>query len=146
MADRRIMSDSYWEQPIHWNKIAEKKGERPQSLLFEHGPTSFEDHPHRRDTEGTALGLSFERPPWLDWLPADRSGPENIENGTSGEPGRRSKHPGWEPRSESTNRSHAGATTAGQSLTAKVRFLSMEPLLEMVQSAGRKLLEPNPFG
>lgn len=128
---RVVASDSYWKQPLKWNRDAEKTGERPRVFCASLADV-FEDRlelvaPRQR------LFELIDRTPNLDWLLLTKR-PENIK---------RLWPFGWYDDQFTWANIWLGTTVENQEqadtripellrVPAAVRFLSCEPLLEAV--------------
>lgn len=64
--DRVKTSASYWNNPIHWNKIANETGTRPRVFCASLADV-FEDNPTVANWRGELFQL-IEKTPNLDWL------------------------------------------------------------------------------
>lgn len=132
---RVLASESMWAQPLLWNREAEKAGVRARVFSYSLGDV-FE-RPMKPEnlavceTARAQLFALIERTPWLDWLLLTKR-PENIM-GMIQEP--------W--RAELPSNVWVGTSVENQAaaneriphllkIPARVRFLSMEPLLEAV--------------
>lgn len=126
-ADRRFFSDNHWLEPVKWNKEAEKSGSRKRVFCASMADV-FED---RQDLDEWRLKLwgIVEQTPFLDWcILTKRTG--NIN-----------KMVPW--NSVWPNNVWIGTTIENQiiaekripellEISAKVRFISCEPLLSLV--------------
>lgn len=65
-ATRQTMSASYWDQPVKWNRRAEKEGVR-RKVFCSSMADVFEDHP-TVEQERSKLWPLIKATPWLDWL------------------------------------------------------------------------------
>lgn len=127
---RRFLSDAYWRQPLRWNTVAERSGERARVFcasmadVFE-WKKGLSDSRHR-------LWTLIEETPALDWLlltkrphlverltPWGQDWPTNVWVGTTVENQR------WVDK----RLPHLAE------IPARVRFLSCEPLLDEVALA-----------
>ena len=61
---RRLMSDSYWEQPTKWNRVAEETGERPRVFCASMADVFDEEAP---DGQRERLWHIIRQTPMLDW-------------------------------------------------------------------------------
>jgi protein gp37 len=125
---RFLTSDDYWKQPLRWNRKAEAEGRRARVFCASFSDV-FEDRPELQAPR-ERLRLVIERTPSLDWLLLTKR-PENMVRMMGA----------W--RSAWPSNVWAG-TTAGLTssleerhaelarVPARIRFLSMEPLLEEV--------------
>ena len=71
---RKMMSESYWKQPLKWNRIAQQAGTRFR--VFPSLCDPFEDRPGLIDVRHRLM-LLIEATPNLDWLLLTKR-PENI--------------------------------------------------------------------
>jgi protein gp37 len=143
---RVVASESYWRQPIKWNKAAEAAGERHQVFC-----ASLADVCEGRDTMSAAswepvqtarrrLGQTIDATPWLDYLLLTKR-PENIAatfdvmfpNGANPRPNI------WWGTSVEDQAAADERIPHLLRCPAAVRFLSCEPLLGPVDLRG---LEP----
>lgn len=123
--ERRTFGEKHWAGPLKWNAAAERDGVRRR--VFSNSMADlFEAHP-TIDAEREKLWPLIHATPWLDWLlltkrierarkhlPADwGKGYPNVWLGTSIESG-----------------AYLGRLWHLLAIPAKVRFLSLEPLLE----------------
>jgi protein gp37 len=74
--ERRVMSATYWKQPITWNDAAAKAGVRERVFCSSMADV-FEDHP-TNNAERPKLWTVIEQTPCLDWLLLTKR-PENID-------------------------------------------------------------------
>ena len=65
-ADRRVMPDEYWQQPLSWNGMAKKAGQRRRVFCSSMADV-FEDHPIT-NRERLKLWPLIRATPWLDWM------------------------------------------------------------------------------
>lgn len=65
-APRRFFSDSHWNEPIKWNRAAEKAGERRRVFCASMADV-FEDR-QDLDEHRRRLWALIAATPWLDWL------------------------------------------------------------------------------
>jgi protein gp37 len=73
---RTLTSDTYWKQPIRWNKKAQEAGRRERVFCASMADV-FEDHPEVAESRMRLWGL-IEDTPMLNWLLLTKR-PENIE-------------------------------------------------------------------
>jgi protein gp37 len=73
--ERRTMSESYWAQPLRWNKRAEREGRRMRVFCSSMADV-YEDHP-TNNRERHRLWKLILATPMLDWLLLTKR-PENI--------------------------------------------------------------------
>lgn len=134
-AERRFFGDKHWNEPLKWNRIAEKDG-RPSLVFCSSMADVFED---RRDLDEHRERLFnlMEATPHLIWQVLTK----RPEHGTSLTPDR-----WWAPGAWPSN-VWIGVTVEDQTRAfdriplllkypAPVRFLSCEPLLGHVLLAG----------
>lgn len=130
--DRPVASDSYWRQPLAWNKKAAESGQRARVFC-----ASMADVFEAREdliTPRQRLARLIEATPHLDWLLLTKRA-KVMANMARWEMGWEGAWPAnvW-----------AGCTVESQAMAneriphllqvpARVRFLSCEPLLESVQ-------------
>lgn len=127
---RHVTSETYWKQPIKWNRQAMQTGIRRKVFCASLSDV-FERHPAWVAPRARLAELVWITP-WLDWLLLSKR-PENmVEMGLEMWPR------GW-PKNV-----WAGATVENQqraeeriphllAVPAAIRFLSVEPLLEAVR-------------
>lgn len=126
---RRVTSASNWHQPRKWNTEAEKAGKRARVFCASLADV-FEDRPELVEPRARLFALIAETP-WLDWLLLTKR-PENMVRLAPA-----AWADGWPANV------WAGTTVEDQrraderiplllEVPARVRFLSMEPLLEAV--------------
>lgn len=125
-AHRRLMSDSYWRQPIKWNHKAICDGVRRRVFCASMADV-FED---RRDLDGPRrkLWALIEDTPALDWLLLTKR-PQNINRMVSW--GVMPKNVWVGTTAENRRRWHE-RIAALANVGAHTTFVSMEPLLEPV--------------
>lgn len=137
-APRRFMSDGYWRKPLSWNRAAERTGIRSRVFcssladVFEyHADADIRD---RMTKERERLWRLIQATPCLDWLLLTKR-PENFEAMLP-----------WglrHPRAQTPWRNVWLGVTAGvqrslwrvdilRGTPAAKRFVSMEPLLELI--------------
>ncbi len=61
-----MLSESYWRQPLSWNKAAEQAGERRRVFCASMADW-LEDHPDLVEPRQRLADL-IDQTPWLDWL------------------------------------------------------------------------------
>jgi protein gp37 len=135
-ADRRFFGDKHWSEPVKWNREAQKAGKRARVFcasmadVFEYsrGPAGL-----KMIQERVRLFGIIEATPWLDWLLLTKR-PENV-NAMVPERWLREGFPPnvWigttvedQPRAEQR-------ISELLKIPARVRFLSVEPQLELVR-------------
>lgn len=74
-SERRMFGDAHWNEPLRWNKAAEKAGIRKRVFCASMADV-FEDHP-ALDAPRLRLWTLIEATPWLDWQLLTKR-PENI--------------------------------------------------------------------
>ncbi len=126
-AERRLASDSYWRQPLKWNRDANAADERRRVFCASMADV-FEDRPELAPWRARLWELIYQTP-WLDWQLLTKR-PQNIA---------RMVPPFWltEPRPnvwlgctvEDRQRAHERIPHL-RAVRAAVHFLSCEPLLE----------------
>ncbi len=134
---RRTFGASHWAKPLKWNRDAERQGRRLRVFCASMADV-FEDHPALLD-ERQRLWTLIAQTPWLDWqlltkrpenvaslVPWGRIWPFNVWIGVSVE------NQEWAER----------RAPLLAEIPAGVRFLSCEPLLEVVDLS--RWLEPSP--
>lgn len=145
-AERRRTSESYWRQPLKWNKEAEKSGERRRVFCASLADV-FEDRPELGEWRGELFKL-IQTTPHLDWLLLTKR-PEHWEKHLNQAMWRfvsandveaiRFAN-GWLTGSRIPSNIWIGTTVENQEqadkripellkIPARVRFLSCEPLL-----------------
>lgn len=130
---RRFFSEQHWQEPVRWNKEAERLHERHRVFCASMSDV-FENHERlsaRLDEERSKLWHLIEETPYLDWLLLTKR-PENVM----------SMIPScwkialppniWIGTSVENPESAAARIPHLQTIPAEVRFLSVEPLLEAV--------------
>lgn len=124
---RRMMSESYWRQPLRWNDAACKAGQRARVFCASMADV-FEDHPQVVDWRLRLFNL-IDSAPMLDWLLLTKR-PENIMPMMSD----------WLEGTAFPSNIWIGTSVEDQQraneriphllrVPARVRFLSCEPLL-----------------
>lgn len=123
--NRRMMSDNYWRQPLKWNAVAEKAGQRRRVFCASMADV-FEEHPQVADARIRLLTL-IDDTPWLDWLLLTKR-PENImemmDDWVNPFPSNI-----WIGTSVENQEQADKRIPELLKVPAKVRFLSCEPLL-----------------
>jgi len=66
-ADRRMMTDAYWHQPLSWNRWCEKHGERRRVFCGSMCDV-MEDAPGLQEIREAKLYPLIEATPFLDWI------------------------------------------------------------------------------
>lgn len=135
---RRVLSDAYWKQPLAWNRAAEAAGVRARVFCSSMADV-FEDHP-TVETQRLRLWALIAETPWLDWLLLTKR-PQYIVHMVPGDwlaPRGAFKvlpYPGGWPANVWIGTSVEDQQRADERIPAllqvpaRVRFLSMEPLL-----------------
>lgn len=124
---REIGTDSYWSQPLKWNREAEAAGERRRvfcsslSDVFE-GRTDLDIH--RERLWGVIKGT-----PWLDWLLLTKR-PQNIRRMVPAEWLRTPAGNVWYGTTAETQKWLDIRAEFFVDLPATVKFISAEPLME----------------
>lgn len=131
---RRILSDSYWREPLKWNRMAELSGRRKRVFCSSMADV-MEDHP-TVESQRQRLWPLIEKTPWLDWLLLTKR-PENCT---------RLFPESWEvlPRNiwlMTTIESPEYLWRADEitSVNADIRGLSIEPLVADLPTLGEHL-------
>lgn len=139
-AERRFFGDKHWNEPLKWDREAEKEGVRRRVFCASMADV-FEDRPELAPWR-ERLFLLIESTPHLDWLLLTKR-PENMVRLATR----------W--ADEWPRNVWAGCTVEDQEraneriphvlrVPAAVRFLSCEPLLERVSLNFDWFLPPNP--
>lgn len=153
---RVIAAESYWRQPLRWNREAEQAGERRRvfcaslSDVFE-GPETMpaSEWPKVEAARARLFGLIWDTP-WLDWLLLTKR-PQHVQSLIPQEWRDRLPHNVW----LGTSVEHQAAADERiphlLNVPAAVRFLSCEPLLGPVDlsewvTAGGEPLDWTPDG
>lgn len=160
---RRTMSESYWRQPLKWNAKAKAKGLRPRVFCSSLADV-FEDHPDLVEPRRRLFQL-ITATPHLDWLLLTKR-PENIEalTYTALDPFGTEADEYGEPHvlsvasfDEAYPNVWMGVTVENQEyadkripallkIPAKVRFLSIEPMLGEIDLERIPIIENLPTG
>lgn len=123
---RRVMTDHTWNNPIRWNRAAERAGV-PAKVFASSMADVFEDHPQLPDLR-TRLFELIENTPWLIWQLLTKR-PQNIAGmvpwGTDGWPPNVWIGASLESQRFATERIVPLLGLKG----AAVRFLSVEPMV-----------------
>lgn len=130
---RRMMSESYWREPLSWNRKAEQAG-KPLLVFCASMADVFEIHPvaevnAQLDAARGRLWALIERTPWLTWQLLTKR-PQNIA--TLAPWGDCWPTNVWLGTSVEDNRRAAERIPVLSRTGAKTLFLSCEPLLEEV--------------
>lgn len=126
-SDRKPMSDAYWNQPLKWNKQAEKEGVKHRVFTASMADV-FEMHDQVKKYRKKLFKL-IEKTPNLIWLLLTKR-PENVLKFVP----RKFKKNGW-PENIWIGTSVENQEYADKriplllKIPSKVRFLSMEPLI-----------------
>lgn len=131
---RQLTSDSYWNEPIKWNRKAKEMGERHRVFCASMSDV-FEDHPQVLDARRRLLDLIVNTP-HLDWLLLTKR-PENvnwmIEQATGFSESAMWFHTVgdhvWMGTSVEDQANADKRIPELLNVPAKIRFLSCEPLL-----------------
>ncbi|MEU6709948.1 DUF5131 family protein [Nonomuraea sp. NPDC046802] len=125
--ERRMLSDNNWRQPLRWNRQAEQNG-KPAKVFCASMADVFEDHP-QLDEPRKRLWDLIEATPWLRWQLLTKR-PENV----AGMAPWADSWPAhvWLGVSVETQRFAEQRIPILLGTPAKTRFLSCEPLLELV--------------
>jgi protein gp37 len=139
-----MMSDRYWQKPLKWNRDAERSGV-PARVFCASMADVFEDHPHVVDARARLWQL-IEQTPWLRWQLLTKR-PQNI----TGMAPWGNRWPGhvWIGTSVEDQQRADERIPILLEVDAAVRFLSCEPLLDMLDlkpylTPGRDVTEANP--
>lgn len=123
---RRVLSESYWQQPIAWNRKAAEMGE--VKLVFCSSMADvFEDHP-TVNRERVKLWPLIQSTPWLTWLLLTKR-PENIISMYPGSWLQAPPHNVWLGTSAGNQKWADRRIPALIEAPAVLRFVSCEPLL-----------------
>lgn len=132
-SERRFFEDHHWNEPLTWNRKAEKAGERRRVFLGSMMDI-FEDFPGLNEQRERVYKL-IESTPWLDWMLLTK----RIENGFHMFPERwlfNLPRNVWMGITAGTQKSFDESWPILQSLTHaypfQVIYISAEPLLEKV--------------
>lgn len=142
-AERRLFGDKHWNEPLKWNREAEKAGERRRVFCASMADV-FEDRPELT-AERRKLWALIERTPALDWLLLTKR-PENMGWMTPG-----GWASGW-PENVWAMTSVENQEVAAQrilhllELPAVVHGLSIEPLLGPLDLRRIEVVAPSTFG
>jgi protein gp37 len=131
-ADRLFMSDSYWKQPLRWNKQAEQDGVRRKVFCASMADV-FEEHmvpeiDARMDEERMRLWQLIVATPMLDWLLLTKR-PEHILRMIPFAWTHEAPHNVWYGTSTENQEQANKRIPELLKVPAVVRFLSAEPLL-----------------
>jgi protein gp37 len=123
-APRRFFGDAHWEEPLRWNRDAEREG-RSQRVFCASMADVFEDRSDLDASRGRLWRLIAETS-WLDWLLLTKR-PENVSRMVP----RKSAWPEnvWLGTTVEDQKWAAERVPCLVQLPAAVRFLSCEPLL-----------------
>jgi protein gp37 len=122
--ERRMLSETNWQQPLKWNREAERTGV-PAKVFCASMADVFEDHPALAEPRKRLWGL-IEATPWLRWQLLTKR-PENVTEMVPWGGG----FPPWVWLGTSAEDQRRADTRIPVLLgiPAKVRFISAEPLL-----------------
>jgi protein gp37 len=131
-SSRYLTSEGYWAEPFRWNRAAERAGTRARVFCASYGDV-FERRPElvapRRRLQGV-----IEATPWLDWLLLSKR-PENmVELASAAWPNHWPDNV-WAGATAGLRRTLVERAGFLERVPARLRFLSMEPLLERVDVA-----------
>lgn len=140
---RRFFGDKHWKEPLHWNKEAEGLSVRPRVFVASMADV-FEDNPLLLEARARLFSL-IDDTPNLDWLLLTKR-PENIK--------RLWPEGFWYDYQFSWPNLWLGTSVEDQQraderipflleIPAKVRFLSVEPLLGPVDLWGARYRNPD---
>lgn len=132
-ADRKILSESYWKQPLKWNRMAEVLGERKRVFCSSMADV-FEDHPTLESQRQRLFSL-VEQTPWLDWLLLTKR-PENIRSMMPDEWRYHPRRNVWLGTTIENQKNLEPRADALLSTPARVHFFSCEPLLSEINLRG----------
>lgn len=139
-APRRVFGENHWQQPLAWNRAAEKGGVRRRVFCSSMADV-FEDHPVvARERE--KLWPLIKATPWLDWLLLTKR-PENADAmmprdgwATPEQPWRTWPRNAWLGFTGGTQKTFDERWTetenVGRSRHIPILFCSMEPMLEWI--------------
>lgn len=138
-AERRMQSESYWQEPIGWDRQAMRAGERRRVFCASMADV-FEDREELRAPRARLFNL-IDNTPHLDWLLLTKR-PENADRLWAGAlvdayDGSESVGPRWRSNVwlgttiEDQKRADERLPEIAE-VPAAVKFLSCEPLLERV--------------
>jgi protein gp37 len=130
---RRFFSEQHWQEPLRWNKEAERLHERHRVFCASMSDV-FEDHERlsaRLDEERSKLWHLIEETPYLDWLLLTKR-PENVMSMIPSRWKMTLPPNIWIGTSVENPETAAERIPHLQAIPAEVRFLSVEPLLEAV--------------
>ncbi len=159
-APRWFFGDKHWDEPLRWNKRAERDGVRSRVFCASMADV-FEDHPvaethQAQDVARARLWNLIQLTPHLDWLLLTKR-PENFATMLPWEAVARHERAigvPYDPLSPLGNvwlgvtagvRASLPRIAILRKTPAAVRFVSCEPLLdEITANDWRKALDPNP--
>ena len=123
--ERRLFGPDHWREPLAWNAVAERDGER-RRVFCASMADAFEDHP-QLPPERARLWSLIEATPWLDWLLLTK----RIENVVTMVPESWSELPDnvWIGTSVENQEWADRRVPILLQIPALVRFLSCEPLI-----------------
>jgi len=124
---RRVMSDTYWGEPLKWNASAERLGQRARVFC-----ASMADvfDPEAPDGQLERLWGLIRRTPWLDWQLLTKR-PARIREGLPDDWGTNGYPNVWLGTSIE-NQSVTNRVSVLISNPAAIHFLSVEPLIEAI--------------
>lgn len=124
---RRMLSDANWAKPLRWNRDAELAG-IPAKVFCASMADVFEDHPDVAEPRERLWGV-IEATPWLQWQLLTKR-PENVARMAPW--GDEWPAHVWLGVSVENQRYADERIPLLLAIPAKVRFLSCEPLLDLV--------------
>lgn len=126
---RAMAAESYWRQPVAWNREAKTSGERRRVFCASLADV-FEDRPDLVDPRSRLMGLIVDTPN-LDWLLLTKR-PENVMRLI---PGQHWPPNVWLGTSVEDQRRADERIPQLVQTPAAVRFLSVEPMLAAIDIA-----------
>lgn len=137
LASRKMMSESYWQKPLRWNRAAERAGIRHRVFCASMADV-FEDRPEL-ETPRQRLWQLIRDTPHLDWMLLTKR-PENFRKML---PWSNELYLEWKPSMRPWPNVWLGVTAENQAqadkripellwINASVRFVSYEPALEEI--------------
>lgn len=126
-AERRLFGEKHWNEPLKWNRAAEKAGERKRVFCASMADV-FESRPEL-DAERRKLWSLIAATPQLDWLLLTKR-PENITGMVRHEWLDRWPANVWPGTTAEDRACWATRTAALNEVPAQIRFVSAEPLQE----------------
>ena len=130
--ERRFFGEKHWNEPLKWNRDAEKAGEHRRVFCMSMGDL-FEQSDDTRIGEARIRTYRIiEATPWLDWLLLTKR-PENIEYYVP-----ELWNVGYWPENiwlgytAENRRRYEERKGFMRNLSARVKFISVEPMLESI--------------